>query len=448
MDTIWVELVLIVVSILANGFFASSEIALVSSRVSRLVQLRGEGVAGAAQALRLKEAPESFLATIQIAITLVGTLASAVGGATAVEALTPWLAGLGIRGLDRWAEPVALGLVILAITYLSLVLGELVPKAIALRNPEGLASTVARPIAWIGRLSSWPVAMLTASTNAVLRVLGLGATADSPFVSEDEVRYLVREGASKGIFEKIEAELVHNVFEFADRTVREIMVPRSEVRGLDIDTPPEDVLRAVTAIGHSRIPVYRGSIEEPVGIVTLRDVLDGVIEGRLELVSIMRPPIFIPEFAEVSRLLREFQRTRQYLAFVVDEYGVVQGLVTLEDVLEEIVGSIRESGEPDEPPFVKRLGDGAYLIDGAAPVRELRERLGLPIEERPEFTTLAGFVLFALGSVPKPGASFTAVGHTWTVVDMSGPRIGTVKVTPSVPEVRDPDRPPVDSSGS
>ena len=171
-----------------------------------------------------------------------------------MEALTPWLASLGIPGLDRWAAPVALGVVILAITYLSLVFGELVPKSIALRDPERLASLVAGPISWIGRLSSWPVAVLTASTNATLRLIGLGRAAESPFVSEEEVRYLVSEGASQGIFEKIEAELVHNAFEFADRTVREIMVPRAEVRGLDIDTPPDEVPRAALAIAHGRIP--------------------------------------------------------------------------------------------------------------------------------------------------------------------------------------------------
>jgi putative hemolysin len=428
MDSIWIELIVIVVSVLANGFFAGSEIALVSSRVSRLAQLRGEGVAGAAQAIRLKESPESFLATIQVAITLVGTLASAVGGAAAVEALTPWLAGLGVRGLDRWAGPIALGLVILAISYLSLVLGELVPKAVALRNPERLATLVAGPIAAVGRLSSWPVAMLTASTNAVLRAVGLETAAISPFVSEDEVRYLVREGVSKGVFETIEAELVHNVFEFADRTVREIMVPRSEMRGLSVDTPPGEVLRAAAAIGHSRIPVHRGSVEDPLGVVTLRDVVAGSVSGPAPLTALMRPPIFIPEFARVSRLLREFQKSRQYLAFVVDEYGIVQGLVSLEDVVEEIVGSIREEGEPGDLASVRRLGDEEYLIDGMAPVRELREHLRLPIEERPDYTTLAGFVLFSLGSVPRPGVSFAAEGYTWTVVDMSGPRIGAVKV--------------------
>jgi putative hemolysin len=441
MDAIWVELLLIAVSILANGFFAGSEIALVSARVGRLAQLRAEGVAGAALAGQLKERPESFLATIQIAITLVGTLASAVGGAAAVEALTPWLAGLGIPGLDRWAGIIALGTVILAITYLSLLFGELVPKAVALRDPERLASLVAGPISWIGRLSSWPVQSLTVSTNAILRLLGLGRAAASPFVSEEEVRYLVSEGASQGIFEGIEAELVHNVFEFADRTAREIMVPRAEIRGLSIDMPASEILGVAVAIGHSPIAVYRGSAEEPVGVVTLQDLVARGIEGRLELGAVMRPPVFIPEFARVSRLLREFQRTRQRLAFVVDEYGAVQGLVTFEDMIEEIVGRPGRD-EPEEPSFARRLGDGSYLVDGMAPVRELRERLGLPIEDRADYTTLAGFVLFALGSVPTPGASFAASGFTWTVVDMRGPRIERVKATPAEADGRQEERPP------
>jgi putative hemolysin len=430
MEGIWIELVLISVGVLANGFFAGSEIALVSSRVSRLVQLRDDGVRGAAIALHLKESPESFLATIQIAITMVGTLASAVGGATAIEALTPWLADLGVPGLDRWAGPVALGMVILAITYVSLVVGELVPKAVALRNPERLACAVARPIAAIGRRSAWVVKALTTSTNLVLRSLGLGKAEASPFVSEEEVRYLVSEGASKGVFETVEAELVHNVFEFADATVRDVLVPRAEIRGLDIETPSADLVRRAAAIGHSRIPVYRGSIDEPVGIVTLKDIVLNSAEDEPRLLAeLMRPPIFIPEFTRVSSLLKEFQRTREYLAFVVDEYGSVQGLVSLEDVLEEIVGDIREPGEPAPPPYASRLPDGAYLIDGTAPVRELRDGLGLPIEDRSDYTTLAGFLLFKLESIPRPGASLTFGGHVWTVVDMNGPKIEKVKVS-------------------
>ena len=251
METIWLELVLIAVAILANGFFAGSEIALVSSRISRLAQLRQEATTGAAKAMSLKERPERFLATIQIAITAVGTLASAVGGAAAVEALTPWLAGLGLPGAKEWAGPVALGIVVLLITYVSLVIGELAPKAVALRNPERIACLVAPAVFWLSRISSAVVRALTASTNAVLRVLGQGTAQESPFTSEEEVRYLVRQGAAKGIFEKVEEELVHNVFEFADTTVREIMTPRPHIQGLDMATPAEEVLRRAVAIGHS-----------------------------------------------------------------------------------------------------------------------------------------------------------------------------------------------------
>jgi putative hemolysin len=440
MDGIWIELVLVAAGIVANGFFAGSEIALVSARVSRLVQLRDRAVRGADAAIRLKESPESFLATIQIAITTVGTLASAVGGAAAVEALTPWLARLGIPGLDRWAGPVALGLVIVTITYASLVIGELVPKAVALRNPERLACVVAPVVAAVGRISAWLVRALTESANLVLRLLGLGTTEVSPFVSEDEVRYLVSEGASQGVFEKVEAELVHKVFEFADTSVREIMVPRAQMRGLHVDTPLSEALREAVAIGHSRIPIYRTSVDEPIGVVALKDLVANSVDARPRPLSeLVRPPAFIPEFARVSFLLKEFQRTQQYLAFVVDEYGAVQGLVTVEDVLEEIVGDIREPGEPAPAAYVRRLPDGAYLIDGSAPVRDLREDLQLPIADRAEYTTLAGFVLFMLESVPRPGAWFKHGDWLWAVVDMTGPKIEKVKVsrlTEDEPSVR------------
>jgi len=258
---IGVELTLIVLAIFLNGFFAASEIALVSARISRLAPLRA---AGAAVAMRLKESPETFLATVQIGITLVGTLASAVGGVTAADALTPVFRDLG---LGEAAQPLALGVVVVVLTYLSLVLGELAPKAIALRNPEGLAVLVARPISALSRVSAGLVRVLTASTNAILRLVGLGSVSESPFISEEEVRYLVREGAAKGIFEKAEEELVHNVFEFTDTTVREVMVPRPNIRGVDVRTPPDEVPRLVASIGHSRIPVYRGDINHPVGIL-------------------------------------------------------------------------------------------------------------------------------------------------------------------------------------
>lgn len=318
MDSLWIEILLVAVAIIANGVFSGSEIALVTARVARLAQLRQAGVRGAAAALALKESPQSFLATIQIAITLVGALASAVGGAAAVERLTPALAALPLPGAATWAEPVALGLVVLIITYFSLVIGELTPKAIALRDPERLSCFVAPLISRLSRGSGWVVAVLITSTNALLRLLGLGGVQEPTFISEDEVKYLVREGTAKGVFHKIEEELVHSVFEFTDTTAREIMVPRMNIVGLDIQTPPDQIPARAAELGHSRIPIYRDSIENVVGVVAIRDLFRVVARGEeVILTKLLHPPQFIPEIARISAVLREFQRSRQYLAFVV-----------------------------------------------------------------------------------------------------------------------------------
>ncbi|MGH7277795.1 MAG: hemolysin family protein [Candidatus Rokuibacteriota bacterium] len=421
-----IEFVLIAVAILANGFFASAEIALVSSRVSRLTELRNKGVRGAATALGLKNTPESFLATIQIAITLVGTLASAVGGAAAAEELAPLLADAGLPA--TWASTTALAGVILVITYFSLVVGELAPKALALRHSERIACFSARPVAWLNRTASVLVSVLTVSTNVVLRLLGQGRTPESPPVSEDEVKLLIREGAAKGVFEKLEEELVQNVFDFADTTVREIMVPRPNVLGLDVTTPPEEILRAAAAVGRSRMPLYRESLENIVGIVTIKDLFRVCASGASpDLSGLVHPPLYIPETARISVLLGEFQRNRQSLAVVVDEYGSVAGVVTIEDVIEEIVGELPEERET-MPAYASHLPDGSYLIDGAAPVRELRETFGLPIEDSVNYTTVGGFIIDKLQTIPRPGDGFSAGGYRWTVVAMEGPRIVKARV--------------------
>ena len=431
MESIWLELVLIAIAIVANGFFAGSEIALVSARISRLAQLRHTGATGAAKAMQLKEHPEGFLATIQIAITAVGTMASAVGGAAAIEALTPWLAGLRLPGVQHWAAPVALGIVIVAISYVSLVIGELVPKALALRNPERAACLVGPVILWLSTVSSALVRLLTVSTRAVLRMVGQAAGPASPFTSEEEVRYLVREGAAKGVFEKVEEELVHNVFEFADTKVREIMVPRPHIRGLDVATPPEAVLQQAVAIGHPRIPVYQASVEHPIGILHQKDLLRAAAQGTpVSVTALMRPPLFIPETSPISVLLREFQRHRQSLALVIDEYGSVIGLVTLEDVLEEIVGEFRQDGDASALEPARRLPDGSYILDGLTSIRDVRTRIGVPVEESDAYNTIAGFLISAFGAIPAPGASVTAAGYRWTVLEMNGPQITRIQVAP------------------
>lgn len=428
MESIWIEVALIAVAIVANGFFSGSEIALVSARPSRLAQLHGERVPGAERAMALKRDPDTFLATVQIAITLVGTLASAVGGATAVEALTPWIAGLPLPGITTWAEAIALGVVIVLITFASLVIGELTPKALALRNPERVACLVAPVIHLIARLAAGPNRLLTLSTRAVLTLLGQREAGQPPPVSEEEVKYLVREGATRGVFERHESELVQRIFAFTDTPVRSVMIPRPNIRGLDIATLPDQLLRAAAEQKRSRLPVFRGSIDEVVGVVTIGDLFAAVARGAVPtLESLIRPALFVPAMMPVGVLLREFQRRHASLALVVDEFGQIMGLITMEDVLEEIVGEIRDEGEAPGLPFASRLPDGSYLIDATATIRDLREHGGIPLEDSPHYQTLAGFLLYRLGTVPRPGASLRELNYIFTVVETDGPRILKVK---------------------
>ncbi|HEX7214991.1 MAG TPA: hemolysin family protein [Methylomirabilota bacterium] len=437
MDSIWIEIVLIGVSILANAFFAGSEIALVSARPSRLSQLRGEGVAGAAEAAELKRDPDRLLATIQVAITVVGTLASAVGGAAAVEALTPRLQGSGLPGAESWGGPVSLGLVVLLISFVSLVIGELTPKALALRNPERWAAAVASPIGWLVRMLSGPSRMLTWATRLILTGFGLRDAPIAPVVSEEEVKYLVGEGTVQGVFEPGERDLVNRVFQFTDTPVRLVMVPRPNILGLDLATPSDQILRRAAEIGHTRLPVFRGSIEGTIGVVVIKDLFRCAALGEPVILDrLMHPPLFVPESAPVSQVLRQLQRHRLHLGLVVDEYGQVGGLVTTEDLLEEIVGEIRDERESPRLSSVSRLPDGSFMIDGTAGIRDLREQVGLPLEESTDYQTIAGFLLQRLGVVPRPGTTTEASGHRWTIVEMDGPRIMKVRaeaVKPSSP---------------
>jgi putative hemolysin len=428
MESIWIEVVLIAVAIVANGFFSGAEIALVSARPSRLAQLQDERVPGAERARALKRDPDTFLATVQIAITLVGTLASAVGGATAVEALRPWIAELLDPGAARWAEVIALGAVIVLITFASLVIGELTPKALALRNPERAACMMAPVIYFISRLAAGPNRLLSVSTRAVLTLLGQRDAGQPPSVSEEEVKYLVREGAAHGVFEHHESELVQRIFAFTDTPVRSVMIPRPNIRGLDIATPSDQLLRAAAEQKRSRLPVFRGSIDEVVGFVTIEDLLAEVARGSVpNLERLVRPCLFVPAMMPVGVLLREFQRRHASLALVVDEFGQILGLITMEDVLEEIVGEIRDEGEVPGLSFATRLPDGSYLIDATATIRDLREQGGVPLEDSPHYQTLAGFLLYRLGTVPHPGTSLRELNYIFTVVETDGPRILKVK---------------------
>ncbi len=433
MDSFLANALLIFALILAAGLFSLSEIAVISARRSRIRQLAEEGNDRARFLVKLHADPDRFFATVQVGVTVIQSVASALGGALAVEflkpALAPLLAGIPAAGLEGYAEPIALFVVVLTISYLTLTLGELVPKSIGLEFSEGLALRLARPLDYLARLAGPFVRFLTASTRGVMRLFGKGSKV-SPFVSQEEIKFLVREGRERGIFEPSEQELIHSVFDFTEKVVREIMVPRPKIHALAVDTPPDEVIRRVLDSGYSRYPVYTQSLDDTHGILYNKDLLDRL--GRREpivLGEMLHPVHFVPENKKVSHLLKEMQRRRLPMIMVVNEYGNVEGLVTIEDLIEEIVGEIQDEYDMEERP-VERLPDGALLVDAALNLRELKEAYHFPFDDSPEYETLAGFFLSRLQRIPKGGEVITVGDYRLTVVDMEGRRIHRVKIEP------------------
>lgn len=428
-EGLWFEVALIFCLILANGFFAASEIAIIATRKTRIDTLLEKGVRSAAAVARLKNDPDRFLATVQIGVTIMGTLASAIGGAVAIEFLKPSIQSLPLSFAAKWAESIAILVVTLPIAYFSLIMGELVPKSLALRSPERIAFLVARPIEFFSRLTSFFVRILTASSNAVLRLLGGADAGPSTFVSEEEVKSLIREGAARGIFDETEKELIHSVFEFVDTAVKAVMIPRTEIHALEVNASSEELLKSFVDSGFSRIPVYEGELDRVIGILYYKDVLRAIQEkGAFRLRDHLHPPFFVPSSLPISQLLKDLQRRRIAIAMVVNEFGEIEGLVTLEDLLEEIVGEIRDEYDREERGPVERLPDGSMVIQGSAQLKDLKTDYGLPFEESPDYLTIAGFVLAKLKRIPRGGEVVEHNGYRLTIVDMEGRRVVKVKV--------------------
>jgi putative hemolysin len=425
------EPVFIVVSIflllLGNGFFSGSEIAVISARRSRIEALVGEKSKAAQRVKELQDNMDHFLATAQIGVTVMGTLAGVLGGYLASRHLDPWLRTSALaRYLPASFE--AAFIVGLGIVYVELVLGELVPKALALQFTESVALLVSWPFQVMSRASRLLVAVLTASTRGVLRLCGVRAFGGRTFVSEEEIKHMVREGRQQGVLNQTEMELIHSVFEFTDTPVRKVMVPRPKIFALDANTPPDEVGSLIVESGFSRIPAYEGSVDNIVGLLYVKDALR-LLEKRQPVVvrKILHPVHFVPETKKVGSLLKELQKRRTHMAVVIDEHGSVTGLVTLEDLLEEIVGEIQDEYDWEERP-VERLRDGSLVVEGTVTAAELREGYQVPLPESPEFETVAGFMLDRLGSVPKGGEVVTVGDYRLTVVDVERNRISKVKI--------------------
>jgi len=413
-----------------NGLFAMSEIAVVSSRKARLQQLADEGKSGAGVALELATEPGHFLAATQVGITLVGILSGAFGEATVAASLAGRIAQVPV--LAPYAATIALAIVVSAITILSVILGELVPKRIALRNPEGIAATVARPMRLLSKVTYPLVRFLSILTESILKLLG-SAPASTPPVTEKEINVMMEQGAEAGIFEQEEQHLVANVFRLDRQKIGAIMTPRVDVIYLDVEDSYEDNQRKILDNAHSVMPVCRGGIVNVLGIVHAKDLLRRSLSGEpFDLLSSLKPPLFIPETATAMTLLEMFKKSGRHVAFVVDEYGDAQGLVTINDVLESIVGDIPSEGEPMDASAVRRE-DGSWLLDGMLPMEKFRELfpdVDLPEEESDTYHTLSGFILTRLKRIPATADHFS--WHRWRfeVVDMDRNRIDKVLASP------------------
>lgn len=428
-DGILFGAIVIFLLILANGFFAASEIAIIATRKTRIDTLLEKGVRSAAAVSRLKNDPDRFLATVQIGITFVSTLASALGGAGAIEFLTPRIMSLPLPYAEAWGKYAALLIVVVPIAYLTLVLGELVPKSLALRFSERIAFLVAMPIDALSRGTAILVKILTSSSSAVLWLFGGKEAGTASFVSEEEVKSLIREGTAKGIFDETERELIHSVFEFADTPVRAVMVPRTEIHAIDISTSPADVMKNFVESGFSRIPIYQQDMDQIVGILYNKDIFRALQDNEaIDLQNLMHPPFFVPSSLPISQLLKDLQRRHMAVAIVVNEFGEVEGLATLEDVLEEIVGEIRDEYDSEERGPVERLPDGSLVVAGAALLKDLKSDYDLPFEETVDYRTLAGFVLAKLKRIPRGGEKIETDDYRLTIVDVEGRRIVKIRV--------------------
>ena len=423
------EILILLLLFVLNGVFSMSEIAVVSARKVRLEQLANEGNHRAASALALARDPSRFLSTIQVGITFVGIFSGAFGQAALASGLTRVLSGFPV--LAGYSDALALGIVVLTIAYFSLIIGELVPKRLALQNPERIAALTARPMRILSTLASPIVSFLSGSTNLVLRLFGAAASRQSP-VSEEEIRLLMEQGTRAGVFDEAERRLVHNVLLLDERTIANEMTPRLDVVFVDLDDSPEESLGKISASRHSRFPVCRGGPDDIVGVVHAKDILARKVAGDdVDFAACMEEALFVPETLTCIRMLETFKTSTMQIALIVDEYGDFQGLVTINDILEAIVGDLPSSREEGEQMIVERA-PGSWLIDGMLDVIDLKELLGLrdlPDEAGNTYHTLGGMVMIHMGRVPQPAESFDWGGYCCEVVDMDGTRVDKVLVT-------------------
>jgi putative hemolysin len=429
MSQLGLEFATIALLILANAAFAMAEMAVVTSRKSRLKDWADRGNDNARTALELASTPSRLLSAVQLGITLIGIFTGAFGGRTVADRLAGYLASIPM--IQPYSQPLALALVVLAITYFSLVLGELVPKRLALRDPEKIATFVAVPLRIFSAIASPMVHFLTVSTDAISRLFGQKPS-ERPPVTEEEIKILVQQGTEAGVFEESEQDMVEAVLRLGDRTARSLMTPRTQIVWLDINDPIEENRRKIAESGHSRFPVCTDDLDHVLGVVQAKDMLAVSLAGNsLDFMAFLQQPLFVPRTVSALHVLESFKQSGKHIALVVDEYGGIEGLLTHHDVLEAIAGEIPPSERHTDPMAVQRP-DGSWLLDGMLAVEEFKDIFNLetlPGEKRDAYQTLGGFVFTQMGRVPSVADRFEWNGLRFEIVDMDGKRIDKVLVS-------------------
>lgn len=427
------DIVLLLLLILLNGVFAMSEMSVVSSRKSRLQSLAEGGSIGADAALSLHQSPSNFLSTIQVGITSVGILSGAIGEAVLADPLTERLTAVPL--LAPYAHAVALTVTVVGLTYFSVVIGELVPKQLALLAPEGIAALIARPMMLLSRLVHPLVVLFSASAAIVLRLFGARRKEEPP-VTDDEIKVLMEQGAVAGVFHESEQAIVSNVLRLDEQPIAAIMTPRRDMCVIDLDDGEELARLQIVQSEHSRLVICRDGLDNILGVLQKGDLLKHAVHGQpigvADIEAALRPPLFVPESVSTTQLLENFRRARMQFALIIDEYGEIEGVVTLTDVLSSIVGELDEPEAPEERDIIQRE-DGSWLVDGDVGIERLKAQLDideeLPGEDEHSFHTLGGFVMHMLGRIPKPADHFVVVGLRFEVMDMDRNRVDKVLVS-------------------
>nr|WP_122011842.1 hemolysin family protein [Maliibacterium massiliense] len=441
MDSIWQQLLLQLILILINAFFAATEIAVISLNPTRLRKMADEGDKSAPRLLKLLEAPAGFLSTIQIGITLAGFLGSAFAADNFSEYLVRWVYDdLGFTALSpATLDTLSVIVITLILSYFTLVLGELVPKRIAMQKPMEVARVSCRVVSALSVVMKPVVWFLSVSTNGLLRLLGMRTEAQDETVTEDEIRMMVELGGEKGTIDENEQAWIQNVFAFGDTTVREIMTHEADVVAFPIDTPDAEIVRVIRESGLSRYPVYDEDINDIQGILNARDFLMNQSAPEPQsLEALLRPAYFVPETLHADQLFKDMQREKHHFTVVIDEYGQTSGIVTMEDLLEEIVGNIYDEFDPAEPPEIQQLEENLWRVSGSAPIADVVAALGVPLPDEVDYDTLGGMVLSCLRTIPEDGTTLDVQvnGLDIHVLQIAERRIETalVRKLPSAPD--------------